>query len=491
MPPTLPGMAGPQLTGYYPRTQPLPMPQSYPPGGGQPPRPQPMPPQAAPRPPYLGGYQQTPAPAQGPRQPYGYGSPNAQGFASQGVPGGAYGGYPGRTAPAFPGYQPTAEYSRVSDPSTANLEALMNYQIPYYMQPVRDPARDQYAGMLQNYVNALSPNDPAFQNLMGTLNSVVGQAMGGPSPAESGLLGLMSSLSGGGNADAYAAEYRKFLTGADPYTDAEWEAYRTNALDPIERDRTAAHARVDQQIAQQGIEPTSGIALALHQEADRGLDQARAAAQNQLAIQRVEDRANRQGLAFQAGLSAEQLKNQARSSAISAGSAANSAWANRLGLGMSAADALAGALPGRLGQQLLGGQSLFDLSTAARGEQDQRYAQALQLAQYMSELPGQRQAQYLQTLGQETPGQTLNALGNIGQNNMYGMNQRNQMLQTTFGGLGTLFGYGFPIWGTQPQIPGVDRTTYSTLPFPLNPVFTEQMPVIPSTPIGGYAPLPK
>jgi hypothetical protein len=344
--------------------------------------------------------------------------------------------------------QPTYKWQQTSeftDPTTQNYESLLNYQGQNYMQPVYDPARNQYAGMLQNMTNALSPNDQSFQQYMSVLQSILGEA-GGASPGEGMLMSLAGSLAGGGNIDQYMNEYRAKLAG-DPYTGAEWESYRTAALDPIEQDRTAAQQQALNRISQQGIDPGSGIALALQNEVDSTFNQSRAAAQNQLGIKRVEDRNARDQTMFDIAQIAETLKMQGKSAAVGAASGANSAWYNRQGLRAGTASDLANALPQRLSAQIQPAATLSGLSANTRSEQDARYGQALQIAQALAQLPAQRQAEALAALGQgESPSNVLQSLNQIS-----GMNYQNQQAQNLNNynmqqGLGSMLGYLGQAW---------------------------------------------
>ena len=78
------------------------------------------------------------------------------------------------------------------------------------------------------------------------------------------------------------------------YTGAEQEVFRTQALEPIERDRQASKQRALQNIGARGFDPSSGIAQELLGSVDRGADQFRAQAQNQLAYRQIAEQRSRQ-----------------------------------------------------------------------------------------------------------------------------------------------------------------------------------------------------
>ena len=325
-------------------------------------------------------------------------------------------GQAGYQAPRFPGYRPTSEFT--ADPTTANFERLMNYQIPYYMQPVQQ-------------TNYLGQSAPAYGQLMGTINNLLGQTMGGPSPGENALMSIYGSLAGGGNADAYANEYRSQLK-QDPYTGAEFEAYRTQALDPIEADRTTAINRALREVSAQGIDPSSGIAQAKMNEVNRAYDANRAGAQNKLAIDANQQRQQRQGLAFQAGLSAEQLKNQAKASAASAASGAAGAWANRLGM---SADLAGMGNTAAMQRAQLG----YQTDAAQRAEQYQNFGTAAQLAQYMSDLPSRRQAEAMQLLNANDPSGVVSGYGGIANQYANSAQVGNQASNNIWSGIGSMW----------------------------------------------------
>lgn len=363
-------------------------------------------------------------------------------------------GQAGYQTPQFPGFRPTSEFA--ADPTTANFERLMNFQIPYYMQPVQQ--RDY-----------LGESAPAYGQLMNTISSILGQTMAGPSPGESALMSIYGSLAGGGNADAYANEYRSYLN-QEPFTGAEWEAYRTESLEPIEADRATAVNRALREISDQGIDPSSGIAQAKLREVNAAYDANRAGAQNKLAISANQLRAQRKGQAFEAGLSAEQLKNQAKSAAASAAGGAANAWANRLGMGANVAGMGHDAALQRA-------QMGYGVDANLRGEQYQNFNTAMQLSQIMSNLPAQRQAEALQLMQGYNPSNTMDMTNTVAQQRIAQQNAANQGYANTWGGLGSMLGYFgqmFPTsGGGQYRDPGF---TTGTLPFPVG-----QTPYVPET----------
>ena len=78
------------------------------------------------------------------------------------------------------------------------------------------------------------------------------------------------------------------------YTGAENEVIRTQALDPVERDRTAAKKRMTEQLAARGLTLDSGIAQQALLEVDKAFDGMRASNQNQLAMNDIQRREGRQ-----------------------------------------------------------------------------------------------------------------------------------------------------------------------------------------------------
>lgn len=78
------------------------------------------------------------------------------------------------------------------------------------------------------------------------------------------------------------------------YTGTEAEVLRTQALDPIERDRQAARQRALHNLSARGISLESGIAQQALNDVDAGYDRTRAGSQNQLAYRTIDEQRSRE-----------------------------------------------------------------------------------------------------------------------------------------------------------------------------------------------------
>ena len=81
--------------------------------------------------------------------------------------------------------------------------------------------------------------------------------------------------------------------GKPAYSDAEMNVFQTRALDPMERDRTAANKRALENIGSKGYDPSSGIAQELLAQVNRGFDEDRAATQNELGYRQIQEQRSR------------------------------------------------------------------------------------------------------------------------------------------------------------------------------------------------------
>lgn len=368
----------------------------------------------------------------------GYGTGSGSGSDWSGyIPGmGSYAGDYG-----IPGFGTLPGTSEFTDPTTANFETVLNRRIQELLNPVNDSARQQYANLLQQQVSALSMADPAITDLINSLQQL-GATTRDPSQAEITAGNLGMNFQQQDPAFLAQAQQRIGQLRQDPYTGAEWEAYRTHALDPIEADRTAAQQRALARISDQGIDPSSGIAQALQAETDRGFDQSRAQAQNQLALSRVAEREKRQGQAFDIESALANLLQQRQLTGLDLLGQSSDRTFERMGLGAQTYGALADIMPARTAQQLQGAETLSNLSQSVRQEEEARRAQAITLQGLLAELPERRLQLALATLGQgEAPSSLSNSLLALA-----GLSDRNAQVSQQQGmqgwsGLGSLLGY--------------------------------------------------
>lgn len=166
-----------------------------------------------------------------------------------------------------PGYVPTGGVgggplpgNQYSDPYTQLLESLLKSRIGNLQGGYDDFARQQYQNALQQRAQSLATGNKQLDQLLGYLQE------------------RFTDLKGPG------------------YTGAENEVLRTQALDPIERDRAAARQRMTERLSAMGHTPESGVFQMAMQELDAEFDSFRAQSQTALAsndIARREDRAQR------------------------------------------------------------------------------------------------------------------------------------------------------------------------------------------------------
>ena len=178
----------------------------------------------------------------------------AQGGGAGLVPGGlppGGGGY--RGAPGDPGSYRSSYTSQFSDPSTQQFEGYLMQQMQA-LEAQRAQMAKQQGGFRDQQAAAQQSTDRLLKYLRERSGELQGPA----------------------------------------YTGTEAEVLRTQMLDPIERDRTAANQRALQSIGARGLEPTSGIALQLQNEVNQGFDQRRASAQGDLAYRTINEQRSRE-----------------------------------------------------------------------------------------------------------------------------------------------------------------------------------------------------
>ncbi len=246
------------------------------------------------------------------------------------------------TAPTLPGGQ-------YNDPYTKMLEEMLKSRIGNLNTPVSDPYRDQYAAALQKRTADL--------NNMG----------------EGQIKQLMDFLQ------------KRFTDLQGPgYTGAENEVWRTQALDPIEQDRSAARKRIIERMAARGHTMESGPMQAALLEVDKAFDQLRGETQTQMAST---DLARREGRQQRAETIGAQLTD----------------------------------IPEQRARESLDVQSALEqLSALVRNEQDARSRESLGYAGTLSDLGPQRLQLALQAMGMggspESLGNTLFNVAGLNQN---------------------------------------------------------------------------
>lgn len=278
---------------------------------------------------------------------------------------GSGGGGTSFTTPGLPGIGVPG--NQFNDPYSMLLEQILGGRINELFQPVSDAMRQQYGEAMQRRANALSAAEPQYQQLLDFLQK------------------RFEELQGPG------------------YTGAENEVLRTQALDPVERDRTAAKQRMTEQLAARGITPDSGIFQDAMRQVDQAFDGIRAQQQTGLASQELARREDRSQRAAQIG------------------------------------GTLVDIPQARAREQLDVFAALEGLSRSVRAEEEARRREAITYAGALADLPVQRLQLALQALGQGGNPDSMfrNLLGVAGLNqNAALMNQ--QQSAGLWSGLGSI-----------------------------------------------------
>lgn len=154
---------------------------------------------------------------------------------------------------------------------------------------------DQGAAGISSYMAQF--NDPSTRLLEQYLQQQMGRLSSQQQAQEQANAGLRAKMpdiqAATDRLVAYLNQRATSLQGA-PYTGTEQEILRTQALDPIERDRTAANKRALEQIGARGLTPESGIAMGLQNDVNSVFDRQRAGAQGDLAYKTINEQRSRQ-----------------------------------------------------------------------------------------------------------------------------------------------------------------------------------------------------
>ena len=257
--------------------------------------------------------------------------------------------------------------NQYSDPYTQFLEQLIKSRIGNLQGGYDSSARDQYGRALQNRGDALGQGNKQLDQLLGYLQE------------------RFTDLKGPG------------------YTGAENEIIRTGALDPMERDRTAARQRLTERLAARGINQDSGIFQQAMQALDTEFDGMRSLAQGRLAENEIGRRENRNQRAEMIGAQIADIPDQ------------------------------------RAREQLDVFGALENLSRLARGEDEARSREAISYGGVLSDLGPQRMQLAMQAAGM---GGNPSALGSM-LTQIAGLNQQGQAYgaqnqQALWSGLGSI-----------------------------------------------------
>jgi hypothetical protein len=161
--------------------------------------------------------------------------------------------------------------------SLSLADAIANQQRIY---DVRDPSRTS-SGSQTTTRQATQSSPPQFSDpLAKALEAFAAQRAqelqnppGGSGQAllENALRDIAAKFQGGG------------------YTPAEQEVFQTQAIDPLERLRTARKQQVMQELSRRGITPSSGVAQSMLADVDRQFDAQRATTQRGIAAQGAQE----------------------------------------------------------------------------------------------------------------------------------------------------------------------------------------------------------
>lgn len=242
--------------------------------------------------------------------------------------------------------------NQYSDPYTQMLEQLIKSRIGSLQGGYDDMLRRQYQDALQQRAGALATGNKQLDQLLGYLQE------------------RFTDLKGPG------------------YTGAENEVLRTQALDPIERDRTAAKQQLTNRLAAMGHGPESGVFQQAMQQLDNEFMGMRAVTQTQLSTNELARRENR----------------SQRAEAIGA--------------------QLADIPELRAREQLDVFRTLEQLGLTARNEDEARSREAISYGGVLSDLGPQRMQLAMQAAGM---GGNPGSLGSV-LTNLAGLNQRSSEL---------------------------------------------------------------
>jgi hypothetical protein len=226
-----------------------------------------------------------------PSGPGGTGGGSNQSTAPAGIPQDWYDDFirrnPGDYGRAVSAYAPTSHRQYDSQSPQALWQAPpANYNTPpanyntgftsAYQGVFNDPLTKQYEQLLQSQLGLYQQQQAAMQQ-----------------QAQEAAQRRAATAEAVKRLTEYANQRVAKLQGP-AYTGSEQEVLRTQLLDPLERDRTAARQRALQQIGGRGFDPSSGIAQQLLQDVDRAFDEQRTRAQGTIASRQIDEQRSRE-----------------------------------------------------------------------------------------------------------------------------------------------------------------------------------------------------
>lgn len=233
------------------------------------------------------------------------------------------------------------------DPQTQNFINIATQQMGRLSQPFSDPNLDEVTNLLRGQLGGLTSAGPVSFS------------------ASNGLLGDFINQ----------GRQRIGELNQEPFSQAEEGRYRTQALDSVERNRTANLQRAKENAARRGLADTSGILLEMEGNINNATASDRTKAETDLAMFLTNERNRRKDLATQISGQLAQ------------------AGAADAGLQLQAQTSAATVNQARQGQIMGMAGMLADLAAQQRGEARGRQNDVLAIAQTLANLAPQRLAQ--------------------------------------------------------------------------------------------------
>ncbi len=356
------------------------------------------------------------------------------------------GGTPGGGVSTLPGWVTQLAGDQYNDPYTTQMEQLIKERMSALMQPYQNPYVDQYGNLLQNRIDQLQGNTPELQALIDSMNQRIA-SLGQMDDYAKQLTERNKQLQGTTESLQklidFANRRATDLTGPE-YTGAQQEIFRTQALDPIERDRTAARERVMADLANRGLDLNSGISQAALNQVDRVYDTLRAQEQGSIASEQAASQSTRQNQAMQIYATLAEIPELRADQALAVSQALANYLTSREQEGIQLRGVVAEIPEQRANQSVKFANELASLSDLVTQRQDARAAETVALSGVLADLGPQRLQAALAALGQGTaPAGVFNSLAQLAQLQAGQQNLGIQANAASASALGTTLSYLF------------------------------------------------